>query len=87
MERRAGADPAGEAFLPEEALREEEALAGYTLWAARDGRREAELGRVARGLRADLTALRLPEGGAERWLHATVDLTMVEGEVVYEAGP
>jgi predicted amidohydrolase YtcJ len=89
LERRAGNRPSGESWLPQEALRAEEALAGYTLWSARAGRWEEELGVIREGALADLVALELPSqgDGNEAWLQAPLRLTLVDGRIVYEDLP
>lgn len=72
--------------VPDQRVTLDEAVAGYTTWAAYAGHREAELGRLAPGCLADLVLLDRdiyalpPEAVGE----ARVDLTMVGGAVVYE---
>lgn len=71
--------------VPDQRLSLDEAVAGYTSWAAYAAHREAELGRLAPGCLADLVLLdrdlyALP---AEALADARVDLTMVGGEVVF----
>lgn len=74
-------------FEPEQALSAEQALAGYTSWAAAalgDVRR----GRIAPGLRADLTAFAGDPRrvSADELVDLPVALTVVDGEVAYRAG-
>ena len=89
MQRRAGNAPSGLAWHPEEALNAQEALAGYTSWAAYAGRWDDELGSLKPGYRADLVALEIPGEGApcEQWLEAALRMTMVDGKIVYEDLP
>jgi len=64
----------------------DEALAGYTAAAAPAGGREADLGRIAVGMRADLTAVDDIRGeDADTWSADRVRLTMVDGAVVHHA--
>jgi len=85
LERRAGNAPAGTAWTPEQALRIEEALSGYTRVAALAGGWQDELGALEPGYRADLVAMEIPEEGAphEEWLDARLLLTMIDGRIVY----
>lgn len=89
LERRAGNVPTGDAWTPEQALTTEEALAGYTRWAARAGGWQDELGALEAGYRADLVAMEIPEEGApnEVWLGARLRMTMVDGRIVFEDLP
>jgi len=76
----------GREFHPEQALAVDEALAGYTAAAAPAGGREADLGRIAVGMRADLTAVDDIRGeDADTWSADRVRLTMVDGAVVHHA--
>lgn len=89
--RRPGNDPTAAAFHPEQAMTSEEALAAYTLWAARGGGREHELGSITPGKLADLTVFddidedAMSGADPEAWLQARVRATIVAGEPVYSA--
>jgi predicted amidohydrolase YtcJ len=77
--------PAG-GWLPGERLSREEALRGFTLDAAWSLFLEAEVGSLEVGKRADLVVfgrdpMTVPEAEIPR---AEVDLTVVNGEVVYD---
>ena len=85
--RRAPGDRDAPAFEPEQALTGLEALEGYTVRAAAVVGDEARGGRIAPGLRADLTGfaedpLSCP---ADDLVDLPVRLTMVDGRVVYTA--
>jgi len=72
-------------WFPEERLSLEQALVAYTRPAAWSSRRADRLGAVAIGMLADLTVFdrnlfRLPP---EEWLSASVEMTLVDGEIVY----
>jgi len=80
--------PAG-GWYPEQRMTPEEAVRGYSAWAAYASFAEAEAGQIAAGRLADLSALSLDpftvgatEPGA--LLGGTVRLTMVGGAVAYE---
>jgi predicted amidohydrolase YtcJ len=80
----AGQPPGG--WLPGERLSREEALRGFTLDAAWSLFLEAEVGSLAVGKRADLVVfasdpMTVPEAAIPR---AAVDLTLVDGQVVYQ---
>jgi predicted amidohydrolase YtcJ len=79
----------GQSWSPEQRLTPLEALLGFTVWPARAIEAEG-WGRLAVGYRADLAIVdRDPlADDVERLLDTTVELTMVDGEVVYtsEAG-
>jgi predicted amidohydrolase YtcJ len=72
--------------VPDQRVTLDEAVAGYTTWAAYACHREAELGRLAPGYLADITLLdrdlydQTPEAVAE----TRAALTVVGGEVVFE---
>jgi predicted amidohydrolase YtcJ len=89
--RRAHHDPAAEAFHADQAMTALEALAAYSLEAARGSRREAELGSITPGKLADLTALEDPGadalggGDAAAWLQVKVRATVVGGDLLYGA--
>jgi hypothetical protein len=79
-----GANPRG--WVPEQKLTVEEAIRSYTVENAYGAFEEGEKGRIAAGFLADLVILdrdirNIP---AEEIRDAQVDLTMVDGEVVYE---
>ncbi|HUF13490.1 MAG TPA: amidohydrolase [Longimicrobiales bacterium] len=78
-----GANPDG--WVPEQKISVEEALVGYTRNAAFAGYMEDDIGRIAEGMAADLVVLSDnilgdDPGALER---ARVDLTLVNGAVVY----
>jgi predicted amidohydrolase YtcJ len=72
--------------VPDQRLALDEAIAGYTSWAAYAGRREQELGRLAPGFLADLVLLEQDIYRAPREaIGATkVALTVMGGRVVFE---
>ncbi len=79
-----GANPDG--WVPEQKMRVEEALAGYTINAAYANRQDEVLGTLEPGKYADLVVLSddiltIDPPQIEK---TRVDLTMVEGKVVYE---
>jgi predicted amidohydrolase YtcJ len=72
--------------VPDQRVTLDEAIAGYTTWAAYAAHREAELGRLAPGCLADLVLLdrdiyALPPAAVGE---ARVDLTLMGGRVVFE---
>ena len=72
--------------VPDQRVTLDEAVAGYTTWAAYAGHQETALGQLAPGYRADLVLLSqdlyaLPAAAIPE---ARVALTMVGGEVVFE---
>jgi hypothetical protein len=74
-------------YLPEQALTADQALRGYTIWAAEAAGDQAVYGRLQAGLRADVTALaedplRVPPDDLP---HVPVQLTVVDGNVVHRA--
>jgi predicted amidohydrolase YtcJ len=76
-------------WLPGEKLTRDEALAGFTLSAAWSLFLDQELGSLAPGKRADLVVwgedpMAVPEAAIPG---APIDLTLVEGAVVYERAP
>ncbi len=80
---RRGAPPGG--WFPDQRLSLETSLAGFSRQAAWTSGRDDDLGFIAPGRRADLTVFEqdlfsLPP---ERWLDATVCMTVVGGEMVY----
>jgi predicted amidohydrolase YtcJ len=80
------AQPPG-GFQPDQRLSGVEALAGFTSGAAFAAREEQGRGRLLAGFYADLTVLDADpvNDPAEDLLTARVLLTMIEGEVVYDA--
>jgi predicted amidohydrolase YtcJ len=79
--------PAELALLPDQALTAEEALAGYTLAPAYAAGEEDVAGRIAVGMRADLTGLAVDPvaAAAEELPDVPVWLTVVKGTVVHQA--
>jgi predicted amidohydrolase YtcJ len=71
---------------PDQRLTLDEAIAGYTTWAAYAGHREDQLGRLAPGLLADLVLLErdIYRAPAESIGETGVALTVMGGEVVFE---
>ena len=80
------AAPEGTAFHPEQALRVDDVLRAYTSWPAFSSREERLKGTVSPGKLADLVVLSddITRGGPDILLTATVDLTVLAGEVVYQ---
>jgi predicted amidohydrolase YtcJ len=74
----------GERWSPEQALSPLEALLGFTVWPAQTIRAEG-WGRLATGYRADLVIVDHDPLGedASELLETSVELTMVDGEIVY----
>jgi predicted amidohydrolase YtcJ len=74
-----------DAGVPDQRVTLDEAVAGYTTWAAYACHREAEMGRLAPGYLADVTLLdgdlyaAPPEAAGD----ARATLTVVGGEVVF----
>jgi len=85
--RRAPRMPERKPFIPEQALTAAEALQGYTSEAARVVGEEAVNGRIATGMRADLTGLGADplECPPDELPDVPVRLTVVDGEVVFRA--
>jgi len=79
---RPGAKP--DPFLPEQRITMAEAVAAYTTGSAWIGHRETHTGRIETGFDADLAVVDRPLETAEDAFAARVDLTMVQGKVVYE---
>ena len=73
-------------WCPGQRLTLEEAIAGYTHVAAWTSRRQDHLGKLAPGKWADLTVFDrdLTRLSPDEWLEAKVELTIVNGEIVYE---
>ena len=73
-----------EPFLPEQRITMEEAIAAYTAGSAWLAHRETHTGSIKAGFDADVVIIDRPLETAEDAFAASVDLTMVEGDVVYE---
>ena len=73
-----------EPFLPEQRITMDEAITAYTEGSAWVGHREDHTGRIEVGYDADLVVVDRPLVTAEDAFAASVDLTMVRGQVVYE---
>jgi len=71
-------------FLPEQRITMAEAIAAYTVGSAWIGHRETHTGRIEVGFDADLAVVDRSLGTAEDAFAARVDMTMVDGAVVYE---
>lgn len=86
--RRTIDDANPEGWVPEQKITVEEALHAYTSSNAYASFMEAELGTLERGRRADLVILSGNLLGMDPTLipEVSVDLTMIEGEVVYRRG-
>jgi predicted amidohydrolase YtcJ len=82
--RRRPGDPSAPQFEPEQALTGLEALLGYTTWAAAAGG-DREAGRIAVGMRADLSAFAEDpvDCPADELPDLPVLLTVVDGEIVH----
>ena len=74
-----------EPFLPEQRITMQEAITAYTAGSAWVGHREAHTGRIELGYDADVVVVDRPLETAQDAFAANVDLTMVQGKVVYEA--
>jgi predicted amidohydrolase YtcJ len=80
--------PAG-GWYPEERMTPEEAVRGYTTWAAYAGFGETEAGQIAAGRLADLTALSVDPltvgaSTAAPLLDGRIRLTVVNGRVAFD---
>ncbi len=73
-----------EPFLPEQRITVDEAITAYTAGSAWVGHREDHTGRIEVGYDADLVVVDRPLETAEDAFAASVDLTMVQGQIVYE---
>lgn len=73
-------------WMPEQKLSLENALTGYTSQHARISRREQSLGFIAPGKWADLTIFQhnLFELPPEEWTSIDVEMTIINGEIVYQ---
>ena len=80
-------EPAG-GWFPEQKLSLEESIIGFTSVAAWNARREDSLGTIAPGKWADLTifAQNLFNLTPEKWPAVETEMTVVHGEMVYQAG-
>jgi hypothetical protein len=76
-----------EVFLPDERISLDDAIRAFTLGTAFVNHLDAETGSIEAGKLADLTILDrdLVAEGAEHVGEASVGMTLVEGEAVYEA--
>jgi predicted amidohydrolase YtcJ len=85
--RRTPGEPGAHVFEPEQALSGLDALAGYTLAAARVAGETAVAGKIAAGYRADLTGFAgdVVDTPADELPEVPVRLTVVGGRVVHEA--
>jgi predicted amidohydrolase YtcJ len=74
-------------YLPEQALTAEEALLGYTVWAAAVAGDEELYGRLVPGMAADITAFAQDpvDTPADELPDVPVRLTVVGGQVVHRA--
>jgi predicted amidohydrolase YtcJ len=63
----------------------DEAIAAYTTGSAWIGHRETHTGRIEVGYDADLVVVDRPIDTPDDAFAARVDLTMVDGNIVYEA--
>ena len=80
---RPGARP--EPFLPEQQITVHEAIRAYTAGSAWAGHRDDHTGRIKVGYDADLVIVDRPLETADDAFAASVDMTVVQGEIVYEA--
>ena len=78
--------PAG-GFLPDQRLTPTEAFAAFTLGAARAARQDARRGLLLPGYAADLTVFAADPFASEphAWLALPVSLTIVNGDIAYDA--
>ncbi len=79
---RPGARP--EPFLPEQQITVDEAITAYTAGSAWVGHRDDHTGRIEPGYDADLVIVDRLLETADDAFAASVDMTMVQGKVVYE---
>ncbi len=75
-------------WFPEQRLSLETALKGYTLQPAVSSGREADLGSLTPGKLADITIFskNLFEVPPYRWQEVPVEMTLVQGEILYRTG-
>ncbi len=73
-----------EPFLPEQRITMDEAITAYTQGSAWVGHRDDHTGRIEVGYDADLVVVDRPLETADDAFAASVDMTMVQGKVVYE---
>jgi predicted amidohydrolase YtcJ len=80
-------DPPG-GWFPGERLTLEESIKGYTAIPAWTSRKENDLGTLARNKRADLTVFNQDLFGLppDRWSSVEIEMTIVNGEIVYPSG-
>ncbi len=76
-------------WYPEQAVSIEEAIRGYTIWAAYAGFREENTGTITKGKWADFTVLnmdpfKVATESPDKLLEGSVLMTVVNGEVLYE---
>ena len=76
-------------WYPEQAVTIEEAVRGYTLWAAYAGFREQDTGSLSEGKWADFTIMdidpfQLATTAPEKLLDGTVLMTVINGRIVYQ---
>jgi predicted amidohydrolase YtcJ len=78
-------EPAG-GWFPEERLSLEEGIEGFTRIPAWTAHRENSLGSITPGKRADITVFEknLFEVPPENWPSIEVEMTMIDGEIVYQ---
>jgi predicted amidohydrolase YtcJ len=79
-----GEPPGG--WFPEERLSLEESIEGFTRIPAWTSGRENDLGSISVGKRADITVFEknLFEVAPEHWPSIPVEMTMIDGEIVYQ---
>ena len=78
-------------WYPDECLTPEEALRGYTTWAAYTSFADHETGELAMGRWADVTVMDVDplvvgSDAPERLLNGSIKMTIVGGRVVFESG-
>ena len=78
-------------WYPAQRMSPEEAIRGYTTWAARSAFLEGSAGTLVPGLWADITVMDIDplvvgERDRDRLLEGRILMTIVGGRVVYEAG-
>ena len=77
-------------WFPEQRMTPEEALRGYTTWAAYSESAEGRTGTLAPGFRGDVTVIDidpfvLGETDPNRILEGSIRMTIVEGQTVYDS--
>lgn len=75
-------------WFPDQRLTLENALTGYTLQPALTSGRGEDLGSLTMGKRADITVFskNLFEEPPSRWVDIPVEMTLVQGEILYQMG-